>query len=40
MPWWGWVLMVVAVAIIVPIKLKVLKMILAKCKQEPPEDDY
>lgn len=39
MPWWGWVLIVVAVAVIVPIKLKVLKIILSKCKQEPMEDD-
>jgi len=40
MPWWGWLLIVVAVAIIVPIKLKVLKSILEKRnKKDSDEED-
>lgn len=30
MPWWGWVLIVIAVIIIVPLKIKVWKMLLEK----------
>ncbi len=40
MPWWGWVLIVVAVAVIMPLKIKVWKILLAKMKKEEPEDDY
>lgn len=40
MPWWGWVLIVIAVIVIVPLKLKVWKMIMAKSSKEPPGDDY
>lgn len=37
MPWWGWVLIVVAVIVIVPIKLKILKKILSKDEKEQDE---
>ncbi len=33
LPWWGWALIVLAVIIIVPIKLKILKKMLAKSDQ-------
>ena len=39
MPWWGWVLIVVAVIVIVPLKIKVWKMLLAKGSKEKLEDD-
>jgi hypothetical protein len=29
-PWWGWLLVIVAVIIIVPLKIKVWKMLLDK----------
>lgn len=38
--WWGWMLIVIAVIIIIPLKLKVWKMLFFKTKNEPPEDDY
>ncbi len=28
MPWWGWILVVIAVVVIVPLKIKVWKMLL------------
>ena len=34
MPWWGWVLIVLAVIVIVPIKLKILKKMFAKDNKE------
>lgn len=40
MPWWGWVLIVLAIIIIMPLKIKVWKMLLSRSKKEPPEDDY
>ncbi len=40
MPWWGWVLVVLAVAVILPLKIKVWKMLLAKYSKKEPEDDY
>ncbi|MDW7739054.1 MAG: hypothetical protein SCJ97_03205 [Bacillota bacterium] len=40
MPWWGWVLIVVAIAIILPLKIKVWKMLFLKPKKEEPDDDY
>lgn len=30
MPWWGWALLVVLAAVVVPIKLRILKKMLAK----------
>lgn len=38
--WWGWVLIVLAVAIIIPLKLKVWKILFFNNKKDPPEDDY
>jgi len=41
MPWWGWVLIVIAVIVIVPLKLKVWKMLLEKtAKNQAEDDDY
>ncbi len=39
MPWWGWVLLVVAAGIIAPIKLKILKKMLNR-PEKPAEEDY
>jgi hypothetical protein len=38
MPWWGWLLIVLAI-IVVPIKLKVLKKILEKSQQNKVVDE-
>ncbi len=39
MPWWGWTLIAVAVIIIVPIKLKIMKKMLSSKKQEFSDED-
>lgn len=39
MPWWGWTLIAVAVIIIVPIKLKIMKKMLSGKKQEFSDED-
>jgi hypothetical protein len=39
MPWWGWVLVVIAVAVIVPLKIKVWKMLLEKYSNKQSDDD-
>ncbi|MDP2872918.1 MAG: hypothetical protein Q8P31_10335 [Bacillota bacterium] len=36
-PWWGWVLLVVAVIVVAPLKLRILKSMMAPKK--PKEDD-
>lgn len=36
-PWWGWVLLVVAAVIVAPLKLRIMKSMLAPKK--PREDD-
>lgn len=38
MPWWGWVLVVIAVVVIVPLKIKVWKMLLDKYSKK--QSDY
>jgi hypothetical protein len=38
MPWWGWVLAVIAVMVIVPLKIKVWKMLLEKYSKK--QTDY
>jgi hypothetical protein len=43
MPWWGWVIIaVIAVAILIPIKIKVGRKILGKKKpqEEESEEDF
>ncbi len=40
MPWWGWVLVAIAIAVIVPLKLRVWKMLMSKADKEPPDDDF
>jgi hypothetical protein len=41
MPWWGWILIVIAVIVIIPLKLKVWKMLLEKsAKNQAEDDDY
>ena len=37
MPWWGWVLIVLAAVVVTPIKLRILKKMTAK-KPEPEDD--
>jgi hypothetical protein len=39
MPWWGWVLVVIAVVVIVPLKIKVWKMLLEKYSNKQSDDD-
>ncbi len=39
MPWWGWFLIVVAVVVIVPLKIKVWKIMLEKMSKKEPKDD-
>ena len=39
MPWWGWVLIIVAVIVFVPIKAKITKRFLEKWKKEREEPD-
>jgi hypothetical protein len=39
MPWWGWVLVVIAVVVIVPLKIKVWKILLEKYSNKEPEED-
>ncbi len=39
-PWWGWVLLVVVAIIVVPIKLRIMKKMLAGQKKEEPEEDF
>jgi len=38
MPWWGWALIIIAVVVIVPLKLKILKKIMTKKNEEEKED--
>lgn len=38
MPWWGWLIIGVAVVVIVPIKIKVMKKLMSKKKEENIED--
>lgn len=38
MPWWGWVLVVIAVVVIVPLKIKVWKILLEKYSNK--QSDY
>jgi len=38
-PWWGWVLLVLAVVVIVPLKLRILKSMLGGTKKPPEEDE-
>jgi hypothetical protein len=38
MPWWGWVLVVIAIAVIVPLKIKVWKILLEKYSKK--QSDY
>jgi len=38
MPWWGWVLVVIAVIVIVPLKIKVWKILLEKYSKK--QSDY
>ncbi|HSW35610.1 MAG TPA: hypothetical protein VLH18_03310 [Candidatus Limnocylindrales bacterium] len=39
MPWWGWVLIIVVVIAIVPLKIKVWKMLLARHSNKEPDED-
>lgn len=34
LPWWGWVLIALAVIVIVPVKFKILNKILEKSRQK------
>lgn len=38
MPWWGWLIIVIAAAIAVPIKLRILKNMMAKRNQQNEEN--
>lgn len=38
MPWWGWLLIGVAVVVIVPLKLKVMKKLMSNKKEQNIED--
>jgi hypothetical protein len=40
MPWWGWALLVVLAAVAVPIKLRILKKMLAKRNKDDAEDSH
>ena len=39
MPWWGWVLAVLAIAVIIPLKIKVWKMLIEKYSKKQPDYD-
>lgn len=39
MPWWGWVLVVIAMVVIVPLKIKIWKMLLEKYSKKQPDYD-
>jgi hypothetical protein len=38
-PWWGWVLLVVAAIIVAPLKMKILKRMMSSKKDEVIEDE-
>lgn len=38
MPWWGWLIIGVVVVVIVPLKIKVMKKLMSKKKEENIED--
>lgn len=39
MPWWGWVLVVIAIVVIVPLKIKVWKLLLEKYSNKQSVED-
>ena len=38
-PWWGWVLLVVAVIVVAPLKLRIMKAMFGGTKKKPAEQD-
>ncbi len=38
-PWWAWVLLVVAAVIVAPIKMRILKKMVSADKEKPVEDE-
>jgi len=38
-PWWGWVLLAVAFAVVGPIKMRILKKMLNANKEKPAENE-
>ncbi|MBA1335717.1 MAG: hypothetical protein HPY66_1344 [Firmicutes bacterium] len=38
MPWWGWALLVLLAAVVAPIKLRILKKMLAKRNRDDAEE--
>jgi hypothetical protein len=38
-PWWGWVLLVVAAAVVAPLKLKIMKAMFAPKKPKEYEEE-
>jgi hypothetical protein len=39
MPWWGWVILAVLIAVVVPLKLRIMKKILGG-QEERVEEEY
>lgn len=38
MPWWGWMAIVIVIAVLIPIKMKIMKKMLTK-KEESTEEE-
>ncbi|WP_275935216.1 hypothetical protein [Abyssisolibacter fermentans] len=38
MPWWGWLIIGIAVVVIVPIKIKIMKKLISKKKEDNEEN--
>ncbi len=38
-PWWVWVLLVAAAAVVAPIKLRIMKKLMSAGKEKPAEDE-
>ena len=38
-PWWGWALIVLAIVVIAPLKLRIMKTMFGGAKKKPAEED-